>query len=106
MADIIRVTGVKEVRVRVSPTVAGKVAAVDTELAQLGVEVRRLNFKAKGDVLAVVKTLWLGYNILKEAVGRWPAIKKVLVKAGLSPYEITTLNLSQYTRKKPVKKKK
>jgi hypothetical protein len=96
----------KQVRVRVSPTVAKKVLSVDSELAQLGVEVEKLRIKFKSGIVEAVKTAWLLYSILKEARNNWPAIRKVLVNAGLSNYEIITLNLSQHTRKKPSKKKK
>jgi hypothetical protein len=96
----------KQVRVRVSPKVAKKVMSVDVELAHLGVEVHRLHIKFRSEVVEAVKTAWLIYSILKEAKNKWPAIRKILVDAGLSNYEITTLNLSQYTRKKPVKTKK
>ena len=96
----------KIVRVRVSPTVARKVMLAQRELAKLGVEVERLRIKAKGDLVGTVRNAWLLYSILKEARNNWPAIRKALAKFGLSNYEITTLNLSQYTRKKPSKKKK
>lgn len=97
----------KKVRVRVSPKVAKKVMSAHGELRKLGVEVDRLSVKYKGgEVFEVIKNAWLLYSIAKEALGNWPKIIKVLTKVGLSRYEITTLNLSQYTRKKPVKKKK
>ena len=96
----------KQVRVRVSRKVAKKVMSIDRELAQLGVEVDKLHIKFKSGVVEVIRSVWLLYSIAKEAVGRWPAIRKILVDAGLSNYEITTLNLSQYTRKKSVKTKK
>jgi hypothetical protein len=97
----------KEAQVRVSPKVARKVMSVERQLAQLGVEVDRGHRKAKSaQAFEMVKTAWLLYSIAKEAVGRWPAIREILKKAGLSRYEITTLNLSPYTRKRPAKAKK
>jgi hypothetical protein len=97
-----------EVRVRVSPNVANKVMSVGDELSQLGVKVRTVHvkYKAVREVVEAVKTAWLMYSIFKEAKNNWPAIRKVLVEAGLSNREIITLNLSQHTRKKPGKKKK
>jgi hypothetical protein len=105
-----RIRGTNEIRVRVSPNLAKKVMSVDDELSQLGVKLYTaqswVNFKGVSDVLDAVKTTWLVYSILKEARNNWPAIRRILVSAGLSNHEIITLNLSQYTRKKSVKSKK
>jgi hypothetical protein len=66
----------------------------------------RLTVKHKGgEVVEILRNAWLVYSILKEARGNWSKIREVLVDVGLSHYEITTLKLSQYT-KKPIKKKK
>jgi hypothetical protein len=106
VADTARILGMKPIKGRVSPKVAKKVMSVNSELADLGVEVERHRVKFKSDVVGMIRNVWLLYTIAKEAVGRWPQIRKVLVKAGLTPYEITTLNLSQSTKKKSVEKKK
>jgi hypothetical protein len=104
-----------EVYVQVAPNVAEKYLSVTDELAQLGVKVVGVKVGDEevlpeellpvGAFLDAVKTTWLAYSILKEAKNQWPAIRKVLVNAGLSNSEIITLGLSQYTRKKPHKKK-
>ena len=96
----------KEKMVFVTPKVAKKVMKVHDQLYELGVTVEygRVAYKSSG-LLEAVKTAWLFYSIAKEANGSWPSIRKLLESAGLSRYEITTLNLSQYTRKTPSKKK-
>jgi hypothetical protein len=93
--------------VRVSPKVAKQVMSAHRDLSRLGVEFHRGSVKRRSwNLFAVIGDAWLIYSILKEARGNWSAIREVLVDVGLSRYEITTLKLSQYTRKKPVKKKK
>ncbi len=89
----------KEITVYVTPKVAKKVMKVDDSLAQLGVSVKygRVAYKSAG-IFEAVKTAWLLYSIAKEARGNWPAMRKLLVRAGLTRYEITTLGLSDYTR--------
>jgi hypothetical protein len=110
VADTVRIRGVNEIRVRVSPNLAKKVMSVGDELSQSGVTVHtaqsQVQYRRLSDVVDAVKTTWLVYSILKEARNNWPAIRKILVSAGLSNHEIITLNLSQYTRKKSVKTKK
>ena len=107
MANTIKFAGKNLVFVQVSPNVAERVLSVDDELAQLGVKVEEAQVRCKAvGVVDAIKTAWLAYSILKEAKSQWPAIRKVLVNAGLSNSEIITLGLSQYTKKKPVKKKK
>jgi hypothetical protein len=94
--------------VYVTPKVAKKVMKVDDELAELGVGVEygRVAYKSSG-FFEAVKTAWLLYGIAKEARGNWPAIRRLLLGAGLTRYEITTLGLSDYTRttKRKVKRK-
>jgi hypothetical protein len=95
------------VMVEVAPNVAKTMLSIDGELAQLGVRVHKVQVahKAAG-VVNAIKTAWVAYSILKEARNQWPTIRKILVNAGLSNSEIITLGLSQYTKKKPAKKKK
>jgi hypothetical protein len=105
-----RIRGMNDIRVRVSPNVAKKVMSVGDELYQAGVKVHtvqsQVKYKGLTEVVDAVKTAWVVYGILKEGRKNWPAIRKVLVNAGLSNSEIITLNLSQHTRKKRGKKKK
>jgi len=107
VANTIKLAGMNRVLVQVTPNVAKTVLSVDDELAQLGIQVHKVKVACKvAGVVDAVKTAWLAYSILKEAKNQWPAIRKVLVNAGLSNSEIITLGLSQYTRKKPARTKK
>ena len=102
----------KVVRVKVSSRTAKKLMSVRPALAKTGVQVDRrpVKYRTAHDLIGLLRDAWLVYSIGKEAWDRWPEIRKLLVRAGLTRYEITTLGLSQYTRtaakKKSAQKKK
>jgi hypothetical protein len=52
--------------------------------------------------------VWLVFTILQKAIGAWPKLREILINAGLTNDEITTLGLSKFTCKptKRARKKK
>jgi hypothetical protein len=115
----------KRYTVRVSNGLAGRVDNVQDQLRELGVTVTILYATAPRPRVRVVRShgpsrsgsftrkcrsahailhavghAWLAFCILEKAIGYWPQIKKVLVDAGLSRDQITTLGLSQAMRRR------
>jgi len=93
-----------------------KIAKVEDELREHGVSVEfdvEIRRKAKSAVRVqeiraawdAVTHAWLVFTILREAIGAWPKIRKILVNAGLTSDEITVLGLSKLTRKPTPTKK-
>ena len=50
-----------------------------------------------------VSHVWLAFTILQKAIGAWPKLREILVNAGLTNDEITTLGLSKFTRQRAKK---
>src|ERR1700688_2814873 len=106
----------KNHRVHVPRRLRNKVLKAKQELCKQGVDVRPTVVHYKGKVAGpgfretweVLGHVWLAFNIGKSAIGAWPKIRRVLLKAGLKNDEIIRLGLSKITRqpkKKPPKKK-
>jgi hypothetical protein len=120
----------KQYTVRVSNALAGRVDNVQHQLRKLGVTVtmlrataprpqthvvRRYRPSRSGRIVRSCKTaqtaiqvighVWLAFSILEKAIGYWPQIKKILVDAGLTRDQITTLGLSQAMRQPKSRKK-
>jgi hypothetical protein len=99
----------KHRKVRIPPRLRNKVANVHQKLAEEGVEIElddrtrepRTNYLWH---TPSVRDMWLVYSISKEAIAQWPKIREILINAGLTGDEITTLGLS--TLKPKAKKKK
>lgn len=96
---------------RVGKRIQNKLFKIDDELADLGVHIefhqRRAKFKSArgfGAAMRYAADIWLVYSVTKEAIGRWPAIRQLLVSAGMKRDEIITLGLSTMTKANPKKK--
>jgi hypothetical protein len=119
--------------VRVSNELAGRVDEVQDKLRRLGVKVSvlyatasvprtpqgytrhtissvssgttRRKCRSAHSVLHVLGHAYLTFCIIEKAIGYWPQIKKILVDAGLTRDQITTLGLSQAMRQPKSRKK-
>ena len=119
--------------VRVSNELAGRVDEVQDKLRRLGVKVSvlyatasvpltpqgytrhtissvssgttRRKCRSAHSVLHVLGHAYLTFSIIEKAIGYWPQIKKILVDAGLTRDQITTLGLSQAMRQPKSRKK-
>jgi len=89
-----------DVEVRTKATSIFRVRPVRGRKAKSAFGVQHVNAVWNG-----VTHAWLVFTILREAIGAWPKIRKLLVGAGLSDDEITVLGLTKLTRK-PTRTKK
>lgn len=105
--------------VRVPKRLSNKLRKIEDDLSEQGVEVRfdvrvKRAYRVVGipakDVWETLGHVWLLFSIAKAAIGGWPKIREILVNAGLTKDEITTLGLSKdiakSKRKANSKKKK